>query len=313
MLRVERDGKVSARTPDPVVTPGTFAAALRAGGPPTLVEDFWGLDPQAYPRYRMMRQRGIRSAVNVPIQDGERRIGSLHINHRQPSFYDPSALTVAAALATQASAAIERARLEAERLDALRQLAVQAEELARRDAETAALRELDRLKDELLSTVSHELRTPLTVVQGYAHRLRVRGRSLDDVALAATAQNILSSAEQLTHLVEDLLDFARLQRGEVALRPARTDLAPVIREVVKRLHAQPGGSRLTCELPERLVAFADPERVAQIVANLVENALKYAPQGPIVVRGQQREQVVCIEVADQGPGIQPAEQPRIWE
>jgi PAS domain S-box-containing protein len=313
MLRVDADGSIGERTTAAEIAPGSFAAALLSGAPPQLVEDFWALDPNRYSRYSVMRQRGVRSAVNVPIEAAETRIGSLHVNHRSAGYFGPADLALAGALATQAGATIERARLEAERLHAVRQIAAQAEEIARREADAIALHQLARLKDELLWTVSHELRTPLTVVHGYAHRLRARGPTLDAQTIVSTASNILESASQLTRIVDDLLDFGRLERGRVELRPEEFEVGPVLEESLVPFRRRPGGERLTWEVPPGATVYADRTRFVQIVSNLVENAVKYAPHGPITVRARPRADTLRLEVIDRGPGIDRREHARVWE
>ena len=210
----------------------------------------------------------------------------------------------------------ERKRAEAARAqeEAVRQ------ELAKRDAEAEALRRVNRLKDELLSTISHELRTPLALIHGYAQRLQRRAGALDPAAVEATAERILAGSTQLTRLVEELLDFARMERGEVVVQPEAFDLAPTLREVAEGFRRREGGGRLACEVPAALPVRADRARVAQVVANLVENAVKYAPAGPIVLRAARRPPgpsdgtgLVRVEVEDHGPGILPDEQERVWE
>jgi PAS domain S-box-containing protein len=200
-------------------------------------------------------------------------------------------------------------------------------EEARREAEAeaAALRQLDNLKDELLSTISHELRTPLAVIRGYAQRLAMRAPTMSSETLQATIKSIESSSAQLALLVEDLLDFSRMQRGDVQVQLEDFDLVPKLQELVIGIRQRPDGERLTCELPSGLPVRGDPARVGQIVINLVENALKYAPGGPVVLRGRRVSNSAAadvtdtaaamarVEVVDSGPGIPLKEQPRVWE
>ena len=156
------------------------------------------------------------------------------------------------------------------------------------------------------------------MVDGYAQLLASRGRGLEPAAVEAQARRILSASAQLTHLVQDLLDFARLEHGEIAVHPHDVDLAPVLRETLADLRRRPGGERLVADLPAQLPARADPVRVAQVVANLLDNALKYAPEGPVRLRGWAVADgaapgIVRVEVVDQGPGVPAGEQARIWE
>jgi signal transduction histidine kinase len=260
------------------------------------------------------------NSIAIPVKAAGRHIGSISVTHRAPGLFDPTDLALASALAAQAGAAIERARLEAARReavaarqDALIELARQSEELAKREAEAAALLEVDRLKNEFLSTVSHELRTPLTVIDGYSQWLEAQAHAMDTKAVQATADRINAASAQLVRLIQDILDFARLQRGEVLVQPEDLDLRPVLDEVGEGVQRQPGGDRVSWEVPPSLPAYADGARVVQVVSNLVENAIKYAPEGPIAVRAVCHGTAVRVEVEDCGPGIPPEEQPRVWE
>jgi signal transduction histidine kinase len=205
------------------------------------------------------------------------------------------------------------------------QLARQEAELARQEAEAETLRQVARSKDEFLGTVSHELRTPLSIVCGNADLLLARGIGLDAPA-ADKVRSILASATQLSRMVDDLLEFARVGRGGLILRPEQTDLSAVIARTLAGLDGQEGGERVVVDLPDRLPAYADPIRVTQAVTNLVTNALKYAPEGPVAVRAYPLNGhppgaggagngavLVRVEIEDAGPGIPAAEQPLVWD
>ena len=323
-LNVKDDGRLITRVNPPPLRPETYSARLQTGGPSVLVTDFLALDPAEYAGYDTMKNMGMRSAVLVPIETSAGRIGSLAVNHRQPDFFGPADLGLAEALAAQAAAVIERARLDAERQaavrareDALDEIARQAEELARREAEADALRELDRMKNELLSTMSHELRTPLTVVHGYAQYLLTGIQQFDPAAIERMATLIYANSRQLVRLVQDMLDFTRLERGEVLVQPERYDLVPQLEELLFAFNQLGGRERLAGDLPSALPVYADSARVEQVVSNLLDNALKYAPEGPITLRARPHPGEpggwVRIEVQDEGPGIPPHEQARVWE
>jgi signal transduction histidine kinase len=200
-----------------------------------------------------------------------------------------------------------------------RRLVVQAEELARRDAEAAALRELDRSKNEFISTVSHELRTPLTIVHCYADLLQTQLNTLPAERVATAAKDMFDSAVQLSRLIDDLLDFARAEQGMLSIYRQDLDLAPVLHQVAAGYRRHAGGDRLVVDVPVRLPAHADGGRVTQVVSNLIENALKYSPGGPVALRARLGDGTddsagqIRIEVEDHGPGINPEEQQRVWE
>jgi signal transduction histidine kinase len=128
--------------------------------------------------------------------------------------------------------------------------------------------------------------------------------------------HLAAGADRLVRLLDDLLAFTRLQQGAVAVRPVAVDLVPVLHEVLSGFRPQPGGDRLVAALPATLPALADPARVAQATSNMVANALKYAPRGPIRLRASVvpgPPATVRVAVEDHGPGVPESEQGRVWE
>jgi signal transduction histidine kinase len=206
----------------------------------------------------------------------------------------------------------------------------------RRDAETAraneaALRELDRRKDEFLSIVSHELKTPLTSLQGYAQLLAHRFtawrtpsdvRKLSEDALArdlSLAHTAIAYSEgsigRIAHLVNDLLDDSRIHDGRLALELAPCELGAIVRDAVaeQRMLAPQRVIRLT--LPSGPVPVrADALRIGQVVTNYLTNALKYSTEDqPVAVGLAVAGGVARVTVRDQGPGVPASEQEHIWE
>ena len=178
------------------------------------------------------------------------------------------------------------------------------------------LRQLDRMKDEFVALVSHELRTPLTSVIGYIGALR-RGLAgdltPDQDQLAAVAER---NGNRLVRLVGDLLFSARADAGKLELSLAPLDLDTVVAEACEsaRPFADDRGIALTCEAVPGLGVQGDTERLAQLVDNLIGNALKFTPEGGTVsVRVFDAGGGAVIEVADTGIGIPEEEQSRLFE
>ncbi len=183
-------------------------------------------------------------------------------------------------------------------------------------AEVEAARELDRLKTTFVNAISHDLRTPLTSVLGYAEFLEDGlGGPLSEGQRRFVTQ-ILKSTERLDHLVNDLLDFARVEAGTFELTLAEADLAALVDEVLDSLRPQAQNAQLelATDLPaEPLVVRMDAPRVERALTNLVANAIQFTPDGGrIIVRVRREEGGVRCEVTDTGIGIAPEDQPKLF-
>ncbi len=174
-------------------------------------------------------------------------------------------------------------------------------------------REVERLKDELVSVVSHELRTPMAVVLGFAE-LMVE-RECEPTEMRSYAREIHTHAGRLVGLLNEFLDLRRLESGQVRHHPRPAALPPILREVVGQLALPGTPHRLIVDAPDDLpLAWAEPDRVAQVLTNLVGNALKYSPGGGEVrVGALATEREVVVRVTDQGLGLPPEVLPRLFE
>jgi two-component system sensor histidine kinase BaeS len=164
-------------------------------------------------------------------------------------------------------------------------------------------------------SISHDLRTPLTSIRGYAEAV-AEGAADDDESRKRAAAIIGAEARRLERLVADLLDLARLDAREFSLHPRLIDVGEVVTGAAEALQPAAGeaGLQLLCRrLDGPLPAEIDPERLGQIVANLVENALKYATTTVEVSVGAVPSGRIQIVVVDDGPGIAPEELPRVFE
>jgi len=173
---------------------------------------------------------------------------------------------------------------------------------------------LSRVRQDFVANVSHELRTPLTSLRGYAETLLDGG--LEDVEhREGFVQIIREQAVRLEALVADLLSLAELERPGAQLRAVDFDLRELVERHLagQRMRAERAGLALTLAPGEPLPLTADLARVEQVVANLLDNALKYTERGGVTVSlGGDGARVWC-EVADTGPGIPGEDQPRIFE
>lgn len=185
-------------------------------------------------------------------------------------------------------------------------------ELARAfNAMAAELAETDRFRRDLVANVSHELRTPITALRAQLENL-IDGVDPPDPAVLDA---MLSQVERLGRLVTQLLDLSRLEAGTMPFERSAFDVEPVIAQAVREAALHAPTARVDVDVDTGLRADGDAERVHQVVANLLENALRHSPaEAPVVVRATttDRDQVV-IEVSDRGPGIAAEDRSRVFE
>jgi signal transduction histidine kinase len=159
--------------------------------------------------------------------------------------------------------------------------------------------------------VSHELRTPITALQAKLENI-IDGVEPPD---PDTLQTMLSQVERLGRLVQQLLDLSRLESGSLPLERREFDVEPMLRHAVRESQLHSADVEMTVDVdPDDLVLEADPERLHQVVANLVENALRHSPTGGTVsVAARSLRDAVQFEVSDDGPGIPDAETAKVFE
>ena len=174
--------------------------------------------------------------------------------------------------------------------------------------------ELARLRADLTAGVSHELRTPLAQIMLFGETLML-DRTRSERERRAAAEVIVREARRLMHLVENALHFARADRYVIELSPEVVDLAALARDVLVAFAPLAWAARVTIreEIEGEAPAFIDASAFRQIMLNLLENAVRYGPEGQsITVRVQRVERVVRLVVEDEGPGIAIADRERVW-
>ena len=168
----------------------------------------------------------------------------------------------------------------------------------------AQLSRLDRARREFIANASHELRTPIFSLGGFAELLE--DEDLDPATRREFLTAMREQIERLQKLAGDLLDLSRLDAGSLELRPEAVNLAQVAREVAGEFAPALSrhGSELDLRVPDGLEAFCDPQRVAQIVRILLDNALRHTPPGAhVTVSAERRDGVARLAVADSGPDV----------
>ncbi len=178
------------------------------------------------------------------------------------------------------------------------------------------LREMNEEKNEFMGIAAHDLRNPLSAIQGYAEMIIEDAQSLAHRDLEGNGQRIREAAKRMTEMVQNFLDANRIERGELKLNMAISDLSPLLQSVLETQSppATAKGQMIQLELPPTpTLALADVSITFQVFENLVSNAVKYSPPGKkIFVRLKAEAGVVRFEVEDQGPGLSKEDQKKLF-
>ena len=243
---------------------------------------------------RVIRGRGVRSTVALPLLSGETVTGVLDVGSAAPGFFSTERVDLLTAIAGALGALIENAQLR-ESLEVERAIRARV--------------------DNFVSIASHELRTPMTTLMGYSELL-LRDEPPPEVR-REWFELINAESKRLTEILDELLDIARINSGIVRVNPQPMALGPLVAEVVS---AQGVGSpihEITVASGKRLPrVLADRDKVRQVLANLVDNAVKYSPAGGRVSVSFRRDALrgrVITSVSDEGIGIAPGDRGRLFE
>src|SRR5437867_5583936 len=199
----------------------------------------------------------------------------------------------------------------------LRGLRGQREAFLRQTAETEALRAVDGMKSDFLAAMSHDFRSPLTVVRGAVELLLGERPGTLTTAQRELAESAERNVRRLEEFTSQLLEIARLEEGQIALEKEEIDAVALVRDVVADHAVLAKQKRQWISLDvdqDPPLVVADRSRMSQAPANLLVNAIRYAPQGtPIVVPAHRNGDALRIEVRDHGPGIPREDRQRIFE
>lgn len=165
---------------------------------------------------------------------------------------------------------------------------------------------VDAARSDLVATVSHEIRSPLTSVKGFTSTMLKRWERFSDEQKRTMLETINADADRVTRLLKELLEVSRIDAGRVQVAAQHVDVVRLVRSVVDKAAHRPEGRdrEIRVETDEPIApVLADPDKLEQILTNLIENALKYAPDGPVLVTARQDGDHAHLAVADEGPGI----------
>jgi signal transduction histidine kinase len=182
--------------------------------------------------------------------------------------------------------------------------------------DVSADRAVEEMKSGFVSMVSQELRRPLTSIYGFAETLLQRGALFDEEERATFLGYIASETERLTSIVDRLLSVARLDAGDLEVQLTPLDVRPVVSEAVASVERSESlnGHRFVLDLPEEpLGAHADRDKLKQVLAHLLDNAVRYSPEGgTVTVAARERGGAIEVRVVDEGVGVAAADQERIF-
>jgi signal transduction histidine kinase len=190
---------------------------------------------------------------------------------------------------------------------------ISAQAFERQEAAMVALRQVDELKNVFLGVASHELRTPVTAIGGFARLLADRWDQLPEDQRRNLASRIEANAASLGVLVQDLLDFSRLERGRFVIDSEEVDLAARLEAVVDRLGPIWGGRPVDLVIDERPIVEGDGDALERVAANLLSNAAKFSPEGSAIVASIAVDDGTAVfRVDDAGPGVPEEERAHIY-
>ncbi|HEV3123506.1 MAG TPA: ATP-binding protein [Candidatus Dormibacteraeota bacterium] len=275
------------------------------GGTPTL--DSWGAESE------LLAGRAVRvdhpapgwragGLLAVPMFYQEQVTGALVVITRQGHLPSDSDVRSLAVLANSAAIALENTRLFEQERETLRRL-----------------RELDAMKSDFLATVQHELRTPLTAILGMADLMEMCWEVWDDAGKMDALHDVQVAARNLYEIVETMIDFTLLEADTVGLNPSNVDVRAVVEQAVTAVEERNREGlpvKVDIEVLPGVEVYADPNRLRQVLRALVDNAVKFTPEGGHVeVLGDSngRDGMVRIDVVDTGVGIPVEALDRIFE
>jgi PAS domain S-box-containing protein len=273
-----------------------FAGKVLEQGKPIIIDDISKADVYN----PLLREKGIKSLLGVPLFVEGRATGVLHVGKLQFAHFTEEDVRLLQLAADRIALAIENARL------------YQFEKTARAVAEDA-----NRAKDEFLTILSHELRTPLTPIIGWVHMMQ--NNVLREAEFGKALSVINRNAHSLKHLINDLLDMSAILSGKMRLEASPISLADCLSESVENLASYARDSLVELQLDlsteaSALIVKGDRNRLIQTFGNLLHNAIKFSPAGSQVqVKCEANDSEIIVRIVDYGQGISAEFLPHVFE
>ena len=262
---------------------GGFAGKVAAERRPILLPDV----DQADVLNPLLREKGIKTLLGVPLLAGGEVLGVLHVGTLSPRKFSRHDIELLQLVAERAALAIERARVHDEQ------------------------RRLDEAKLNFVAVASHELRTPATAIYGVLDMLRVRKDSLTPETREKLEAALWEQAQRLRQLTDQILDLSRLDARSIEIRPEPLALEPFLRGIASRVDPERAGD-VQVDADAELRVNVDAGALDRVLSNLIANALEYGGP-PVVVSARRDETKLQIRVEDAGKGIDPERAAQIFD
>ena len=255
---------------------------------------------------RLIVAEGFRSSLTCPLIANGAPVGFIFFSSVKPNTYARVHIDTFQRIANQLSIILEKGRLASE-------LRTQEAAVQKQNEQ---LRNLNELKDSFLGMAAHDLRNPIGYIQTVSSYLTevLPDYPMEDVS--SILSDILKQTQHMLTLIDDLLDVTRIESGKLMLRPESVDLRRFLTEAVERhgRMASAKGTQVLLEDVQPGEGIADPERLRQVMDNLISNAVKYSPPGSTVrVAASREENGWRVSVQDEGPGITERDRPRLFQ
>jgi signal transduction histidine kinase len=249
--------------------------------------------------FGIIREAGFRALLVVPLLRPDHIFGALVVRRRQPGEFPKPTVDLLQTFAAQSVLAIQNARLFSEIEEKSRQLEVASQH-----------------KSQFLANMSHELRTPLNAILGFTELMIDNIYGEVPAKMRGVLDRVQSNGRHLLGLINDVLDLSKIEAGQLTLSVTDYSLGDIVQAVitsVESLATEKGLSLKTNISPDLPAGRGDERRIAQVLLNLVGNAIKFTDQGEVAISASAAGGVFTIAVRDTGPGIPKAEQVKIFE
>jgi signal transduction histidine kinase len=255
---------------------------------------------------QLIVEEGYRSSLTCPLIANGVPIGFMFFSHVEPNTYADAHVELFQSIAGQLAVIVDKGRLVSD-------LAGKTAKIERQNEE---LRRLDELKNTFLGMAAHDLRNPIAVIQMGADLLRENIYVIGEEEVKGMLNDMVDQTEHMLNLLSELLDVAEIESGNIDLILMPIDLQEFLEGAVRR-HSRLSlskGTQIVLEAAPAGTIRADPNRLRQVIDNLISNAVKYSPAGSTVwVYAERRPTEWFISVRDQGPGILPEDRARLFK